>query len=349
MNRIKDQIRCGAAYRLGLTGKGIGVAVLDTGIFLHRDFDSRVTGFADMVNGKTFAYDDCGHGTHICGIIGGSGRMSGGRYSGIAPGCDLVMVKVLDRKGNGYSSDVLAGISWILERKEKLGIRILNISVGACSKRGMSENSALVKGVNRAWDAGLVVVVAAGNNGPRTMSITTPGISRKVITVGCSDDDREVLVGGNRMVDYSGRGPTAACICKPDLVAPGCSVVSCAGRADKYTIKSGTSMSTPIVSGATALLLERYPDMTNKDVKLKLRVRQQGILRDPEYFSTGWQDLFRLAQRFALMDALCEGESSMAVLDDPFVNLDEEKRARTLELLNQIGKQLQIIYFTCRR
>ena len=136
MNHIKDQIRCGAAYRLGLTGKGIGVAVLDTGIFLHRDFDSRVTGFADMVNGKTFAYDDCGHGTHICGIIGGSGRMSGGRYSGIAPGCDLVMVKVLDRKGNGYSSDVLAGISWILERKEKLGIRILNISVGACSKRG---------------------------------------------------------------------------------------------------------------------------------------------------------------------------------------------------------------------
>ena len=135
----------------------------------------------------------------------------------------------------------------------------------------MSENSALVKGVNRAWDAGLVVVVAAGNNGPRNMSITTPGISRKVITVGCSDDDREVLVGGNRMVDYSGRGPTAACICKPDLVAPGCSVVSCAGRADKYTIKSGTSMSTPIVSGATALLLERYPDMTNKDVKLKLR------------------------------------------------------------------------------
>ena len=165
MNHIKDQIRCGAAYRLGLTGKGIGVAVLDTGIFLHRDFDSRVTGFADMVNGKNFAYDDCGHGTHICGIIGGSGRMSGGRYSGIAPGCDLVMVKVLDRKGNGYSSDVLAGISWILERKEKLGIRILNISVGACSKRGMSENSALVKGVNRAWDAGLVVVVAAGNNG----------------------------------------------------------------------------------------------------------------------------------------------------------------------------------------
>ena len=91
------------------------------------------------------------------------------------------------------------------------------------------------------------------------------------LPVGCSDDDREVLVGGNRMVDYSGRGPTAACICKPDLVAPGCSVVSCSSRADKYTIKSGTSMSTPIVSGAVALLLERFPDMSNKDVKLRLR------------------------------------------------------------------------------
>ncbi len=98
-----------------------------------------------------------------------------------------------------------------------------------------------------------------------------------------------------------------------------------------------------------AVLEPAWKDSIEMDVDLKLRIRQQGLLRDPEYFSTGWQDLFRLAQRFALMDALCEGESSVAVLDDPFVNLDEEKRARTLELLNQIGKQRQIIYFTCRR
>ena len=98
-----------------------------------------------------------------------------------------------------------------------------------------------------------------------------------------------------------------------------------------------------------AILEPAWKDSVEMDVNLKLRIRQQGILRDPEYFSTGWQDLFRLAQRFALMDALCEGESSVAILDDPFVNLDEEKRARTLKLLNQIGKQRQIIYFTCRR
>lgn len=286
VNHVKEIIHCRDAYAMGLTGRGVGVAVLDTGIFPHRDFDSRIAGFADMVGHRTEPYDDCGHGTHICGIIGGSGAASDGRYQGMAPGCSLIVVKVLERKGNGYASDVLAGLRWILEQKERLGIRIVNISVGSCSRKGMTENSALVKGVNQAWDAGLVVVVAAGNNGPKRMSITTPGISRKVITVGCSDDHMEVLVGGHRMVDYSGRGPTAACICKPDVVAPGSRVISCAGRSDKYAIKSGTSMSTPIVSGAIALLLEKYPDMTNRAVKLKLMesCRDIGLPRNQQ----GW-------------------------------------------------------------
>lgn len=203
-------------------------------------------------------------------------------------------MKVLDKRGNGYASDVLAGISWLLEYKDKLGIRIVNISVGSYGKKGMNENSALVQGVDRAWDAGLVVVVAAGNNGPRRMSITTPGISRKVITVGCSDDNTEVLVGGNRMVDYSGRGPTAACVCKPDIVAPGSCVVSCASQTDRYAIKSGTSMSTPIVSGAIALLLEKYPDMTNLDVKLKLMQTARDIGLPKNQQGWGLLDIERL-------------------------------------------------------
>ena len=286
VDHVKEQIHCRDAFLMGLTGKGVGVAVLDTGIFPHKDFDERIIGFADMVNRRAGPYDDCGHGSHICGIIGGSGVVSDGRYQGMAPGCNLVAVKVLDQKGNGYVADVLAGVDWVLERKDVLGIRILNISVGAGGRKKINENSALVRGVNRAWDAGLVVVVAAGNNGPRRMSVTTPGISRKVITVGCSDDDREVLVGGKKMVDYSGRGPTVECICKPDLVAPGCRVVSCAAARNQYAIKSGTSMSTPIVSGAIALLLEKYPEMTNRDVKLKLResCRDIGLPRNQQ----GW-------------------------------------------------------------
>lgn len=273
MNHAREAIHCEAAYRMGLTGRGIGVAVLDTGIFLHEDFEHRVAAFVDIVHRRRDLYDDNGHGTHISGIIGGSGQASDGMYMGVAPGCHLIMLKVLDRKGNGYASDVLAGLKWVRDNKDRYGIRIINISVGSFSRKGMTENSVLVRGVNAAWDDGLVVCVAAGNMGPAMNTITTPGISRKVITVGCSDDYKEVNVMGNRMIDYSGRGPTGACICKPEIVAPGAGIISCANEAGQYITKSGTSMSTPLVSGAIALLLEKYPYMSNRDVKLMLRER----------------------------------------------------------------------------
>ena len=261
MDRIKKQINWGDSFRLGVTGKGTGVAVLDTGVCLHADLDGIVAGFCDVVRGRSEPYDDNSHGTHVCGIIGGNGAASDGRFQGMAPECRLICVKVLDKKGNGYASDVLAGLKWVREHREEYGIRIVNISVGSFSRKVMHEDSVLVRGVDAAWDEGLVMVIAAGNQGPRAMSITTPGISRKV------------TVMGNRMVDYSGRGPTAACILKPDIVAPGSRIVSCSNQPQKYQIKSGTSMSTPLVSGAIALLLEKYPQMTNKEVKLHLRER----------------------------------------------------------------------------
>ena len=273
MDHARKWIHCDGVSDLGLTGKGVGVAILDTGVYPHQDFMDRELIFRDMLKKRTFPYDDNGHGTHIAGIIGGNGQASSGRFRGVAPECRLICVKVLDHRGNGFSSDVLAGLGWVERHREKYGIRIINISVGSLTRKGMSEESALVRGVDAAWDAGFVVVVAAGNNGPGRRTITTPGISRKVITVGCSDDDKEVDVAGNRMIDYSGRGPTGACICKPDLVAPGSGIVSCAARRNGYMVKSGTSMSTPLVSGALALLLEKHPGLSNRDVKLRLRER----------------------------------------------------------------------------
>jgi serine protease AprX len=293
MNRAAEIIDLKWAHDRHIFGDNIGVAVVDTGLSLHKDFTeggNRILAFYDLIHGRIEPYDDNGHGTHVAGIIGGSGFLSNGKYIGVAPHCNLIGVKVLDQKGDGNISDVLAGLQWIIDNKDKYNIHVVNISVGTTTKDNIDENSLLVKGVNAVWDAGIVVVVAAGNNGPGPMSISTPGISRKVITVGSSDDRITVELFGNKTMDYSGRGPTASCIKKPDIVAPGSNIISCGTmknyqryrynllnnpRADTYnimyTVKSGTSMATPIVSGAIALLLSKYPNMTNKDVKLRLR------------------------------------------------------------------------------
>ena len=249
---------------LSYTGKGVGVAVLDTGIFPHMDFRNRIRAFADFVAYKSMPYDDNGHGTHVAGILAGDGTASMGKYKGVAPGCGLMALKVLDRFGNGSREQVLRAFRWILDHREQYRIRIVNISVGTTC-RSVSDQDVLIQGVEKLWDEGLVVVAAAGNQGPKPGSVTAPGSSRKVITVGSSD-----MLTGRAAV--SGCGPTAECVCKPDLVAPGNHIVSCApGTANTYGVKSGTSMSTPLVSGAIALMLEKDPLLTNVEIKMLLR------------------------------------------------------------------------------
>ena len=240
------------------TGKGVGVAILDTGACPHLDFGSRILAFRDYVRGWTMPYDDNGHGTHVAGIIGGNGRASRGRYCGIAPGCSLIPIKVLDEKGNGKKESVIHAMDWIEKNREKYNIRVVNISVGSTTQ---GENQDLIEAVEHIWDIGLVVVAAAGNLGPKRGSITAPGCSRKVITVGASD-----MVMENQGI--SGRGPTRECI-----VAPGNGIISCAYKAgvSSYAAKSGTSMSTPVVTGGIALLLEKEPGLTNLEIKKRLR------------------------------------------------------------------------------
>lgn len=292
MNKVRDVIECSWAHSNGYYGQGVGVAIVDTGICLHKDFTeggNRVIAFKDLIRGRNEPYDDNGHGTHVAGIIGGNGYSSKGKYVGIAPACNFIAIKVLDHRGDGNISDVLAGLQWIIDNRIKYNIRVVNISVGTSAKDTLDENSLLVQGVNAVWDSGIIVIVAAGNNGPGPMSISTPGISRKVITVGSSDDNMSVEMFGSKAKDYSGRGPTPYCIKKPDIVAPGSNIISCninrfitKGRSNApryqtadfpmmYTIKSGTSMATPVVSGAITLLLSAYPKLNNREVKLKLR------------------------------------------------------------------------------
>lgn len=245
-----------------LNGQGIGIVFLDTGIFPHVDFDNRIKYFGDFVRQRTQMYDDNGHGTHTAGIACGSGYAQNGQIKGIAPAADIISLKVLDHTGNGKKEHVIAALMWIIKNHRQYNIRIVNISVGAAHADEMMQKL-LVHAVNQVWDEGLIVVTAAGNLGPGKGTITAPGSSHKVITVGASDLLKSAY-------PISGRGPTSECICKPDILMPGAGILSCANEQRRYIKKSGTSMSTAKVSGAVALLLQKYPNMDNLTVKKKI-------------------------------------------------------------------------------
>lgn len=234
-----------------LLGRGITVVVLDTGIVRHRDLESCIIKFEDFVNERLIPYDDNGHGTHVAGIIAGK------RY-GIAPNCNIIALKVLDQDGNGNVKESLSAFRWIIENREQYRIRIINISMGMKKGTNKMGEKWLLTGVDLLWKAGLVVIAAAGNRGPQAGSVTIPGIHKKIITVGSSDEI------------YSGRGSQKENIWKPDLVAPGRDIFSCDYKGNGYVKKKGTSMATPMVSGATALLLAEQPNLTNEEVKRKL-------------------------------------------------------------------------------
>lgn len=290
MNRVKKLIHTNYAYKSGLSGQGVTVAIMDTGIVAHPDFEGRIRVFRDFCNKKEGLYDDNGHGTHVSGIIAGNGKMSIDNqgisvYSGIAPKAGIIMLKVLDEKGNGNTRDVLDGIQWIAENHEKYKIRLLNISVGMLPNAGKKEREDLLFAVDDLWDLGVMVVAAAGNNGPRENSVTIPGISRKILTVGSSDDEKSE--GGKGLLKgYSGMGPTECCIVKPEIYAPGTGIRSCSRDGKNYAVKSGTSMAAPVVTGALALAFQKYPHLS--PAEMKLRLYERAYPRAEQFGKKGW-------------------------------------------------------------
>lgn len=288
MNRVRRLVDAEWTQKLGFTGTQVTVAVLDSGMSWHPDLSGRILCFADFVGKRMGMYDDYGHGTHVGGILGGSGKQSGGLYRGIAPDCLMIPVKVLDFQGNGRSEDVIRGIHWVVQNREKYRIRVMNISVGALTR----EEKGLSAAVEYAWNSGLVVVAAAGNRGPGEGSVTSPGCNPKVITVGASDDSGQEHLGKGVRRGYSGRGPTRQCIVKPEILAPGSGICSLNAAFQKtgrpYVYKSGTSMSTPVVSGAVALLLQKEPELTNVEIKIRLKEFSDPITEEN---ATAWGQL----------------------------------------------------------
>ena len=269
MNRVRKQIGYKEAVSQHLTGNRIGIGVLDSGIFLHTDLRDRCAAFADFVDGKRRPYDDLGHGTHICGIIAGSGIASGGYYQGLAPACNLYVGKILDKNGNGMIESIIHGMEWLLSFPAKANLRVINISVSSFSFQNKMRERMLFELFREAYEKNILVVVAAGNQGPKGSSISRLGDTVHTICVGCHDgeyfaDDKSACKF------YSGQGPGNAVYLKPDIVAPGTRIVSCKNVDRQYAVKSGTSMATPIVTGALALAWQKYIGDSSYEMKRRL-------------------------------------------------------------------------------
>lgn len=269
-------------WELGVTGRGIIAAVLDTGIYDHPDLYGRIVGFKDFVKNKTNPYDDNGHGTHVAGNICANGSQSGSLYRAPAPEAGLVGVKVLDKNGAGRLSTVIEGIQWCVDNKESLGIRVICMSLGSTAIESHADDP-VCQAVEKAWTNGIVVCVAAGNDGPQSKTITSPGIDPLVITVGAVDDMNTITPDDNQAAWFSSRGPTIDGLIKPDLLAPGVNIISLrspGSTLDKenkksriagwYIPLSGTSMATPVCAGVAAQLLQLDSSLTPGQVKKRL-------------------------------------------------------------------------------
>ncbi len=280
MQRVREQVE-DFSGRHGIGGAGVAIAMLDTGVAMHPDLDGRILCFRDFVRQDSpdggMYYDDNGHGTHVAGILCGSGLLSKGKYRGLAPEAGLVVGKVLDERGDGSTEIMLQGLDWVRDLRERYGIRILNISVGIGDLEDKQKERALERKLEQLWELGVLVVCAAGNKGPGDGTVSSVGGNSKVVTVGCHDGSFRAGAFW-RCANYSGRGIPGAAVRKPDLVAPGTEIVSCCGSCcryrgrwvNAYVAKSGTSMATPIVSGTAALAFQKYPFMTNEECKQKL-------------------------------------------------------------------------------
>ena len=299
-----DTRRLATAYQLsvqapqawhGATGRGVGVAVIDTGIagdlpdFRGDDGRSRVIASAVVNQDATTASDSYGHGTDVAGIIAGDGTRRDasdpqrGRYVGIAPGANLISVKVADESGRATVLDVIYGLQFAVDHKDDYGIRVVNLSLQSTSAESYKTDP-LDAAAESAYFHGLLVVAAAGNRGAAPDAVSyAPGNDPFVLTVGAVDDQGTRRTGDDRLADWSSRGVTQDGFAKPEIAAPGAHIVSTLAPGSAfpklcpscvlpggYFRAGGTSMAAPVVAGVAALVLERHPDWTVGELKATL-------------------------------------------------------------------------------
>jgi serine protease AprX len=339
-----------AAWNSGFNGAGVGVAVIDSGINdshpdLHNpDGTSRVVYHQDFTGTPTTntsggQYDLYGHGTHVAGIIAGNGSLSGGEYAGVAPGVSLIDLRALDANGAGTDSTVIAAIQQAIALQNIYNIRVINLSLGRGIPASYTQDP-LCQAVEAAWNSGIVVVVAAGNYGRLSVygsngygTVTAPGNDPYVLTVGASKSNGSSLPQAETLASYSSKGPTTYDhVVKPDILAPGNAIVSLAapgttleasyprdvitgtdGNNDYFKL-SGTSMATPAVAGAAALLLQEQSTLTPDQVKARLMktAHKMGLFSSSAYVPHLFMSFLNFYDLFSVGSGLLNVQSAIA-------------------------------------
>ncbi|MDQ0753925.1 subtilisin family serine protease [Streptomyces africanus] len=269
LDKSAPQIGAPTAWAKGYDGKGVKVAVLDSGLDSgHPDLKGQVLATKNFSSAATTA-DRQGHGTHVASTIAGTGARSGGKYKGVAPGAKLLIGKVLDDKGQGDDAGIIAGMEWAADQ----GADVVNLSLGGRDTPGVDPMEATVNRLSQT--KGVLFAIAAGNEGEQGFkTVDSPGSAADALTVGAVD-------GHDEVADFSSMGPTADGALKPDVTAPGVDITAAAAKGSAiakevgenppgYLTISGTSMATPHVAGAAALLKQQHPDWTFRELKAAL-------------------------------------------------------------------------------
>ncbi|GAA3790933.1 S8 family serine peptidase [Streptomyces phyllanthi] len=293
------QIHAPDAWKAGYDGKGVKIAVLDSGLdATHPDLKGSIAGSKDFT-GENSTDDRLGHGTHVASTLVGSGARSGGKYKGVAPGAKLLVGRVLNGEGDGGESGIIAGMQWAV----KQGAKVISMSLGGDDTPGVDPMEQAANDLSAS--SGALFVMAAGNEGPKPGTIDSPGAASAALTVAAVDSQ-------DKLADFSSRGPDTSHELKPDISAPGVDIIAAKATHGSlgdpagpgYVRMSGTSMATPHVSAAAAILAQEHPDWTGQRIKAALMASTVAMngSDSPYERGTGRVDLARAIRQTVIAD-----------------------------------------------